>query len=147
MKLFGPVVIDEETAAAIGPGAIGVSTGMRWHWTFDNAPTKAFVAAFRKKYNEYPDQYAGEAFDGMAWWLDNIEQTKTFDKEKLMEAFSKSSWTTKSVKPNRVMRACDHQALQNGYWGEIVKGAPGQPDYVFKLTNTFPADVLFPPCT
>jgi len=147
MKLFGPVVIDEETAAAIGPGAIGVSTGIRWHWSLDNPASKKFVEAFRKKYNETPDQYAGEAYDGMMWWLDNIEQTKTFDKDKLMEAFSKSVWDEKSIKPKRVMRACDHQALQNGYWAEIVKGGAGQPAYVLKITNTFPPEVLFPPCT
>ena len=147
MKLFGPVVIDEESAAAIGPGSIGVSTGIRWHWSMDNAPSKKFVEAFRKKYNETPDQYAGEAYDGMMWWLDNIEKTKTFDKDKLMEAFSKSVWDEKSIKPKRVMRACDHQALQNGFWAEIVKGAAGQPPYVLKITNTFPAEVLFPPCT
>ena len=146
MKLFGPVVIDDESAVAIGPGAIGVSTGIRWHWSFDNPESKRFVEAYRKKYNEYPDQYAGEAYDGMMWWLDNIEKTKTFDKDKLMAAFSTSVWD-KSLKGKKTMRACDHQALQNGYWAEIVKGAVGGPPYVLKLTGTYPPELLFPPCS
>ncbi len=146
MKLFGPVVIDDETAAAIGPGAVGVSTGVRWHWTFDNPESKKFVEAYRKKYNEYPDQYAGEAYDGMAWWLATVEKAKTFDKEALMAAFSTSTWD-KSIKGQRTMRACDHQALQNGYWAEIEKGPAGGPPYVLKVTNTFGPEAIFAPCT
>lgn len=146
MKLFGPVLIDDETAAAVGPGAIGVSTGTRWHWTFDNPESRRFVEAYRKKYNELPDQYAGEAYDGMMWWLHTVEAAKTFDKEKLIAAFSNSVWD-KSLKGRKTMRACDHQALQNGYWAEIVKGPAGGPPYVLKLTDTFQPDVLFPPCS
>ena len=143
MKLFGPVVIDEETAPAVGPGAIGVSTGIRWHWSFDNPEAKKFVEAYRKKYNALPDQYAGEAYDGMMWWFDNIEKAKTFDKDKLMAAFANSSWD-KSIKGKRVMRACDHQALFNGYWAEVVKGPAGGSGYALKVTNTFPPEGLFP---
>lgn len=147
LQIFGPVLVDDETAAAVGEGAIGVSTGLRWHWSFDNPRAKEFVAAFKKKYNnELPDQYAGEAFDGTMWWLSHVEATGTFDKAKLMAAFDTSVWPAdKSIKGVRTMRACDHQALQQGFWGEVVRGAPGQP-YVLKVTNTFaPAD-LFPPC-
>lgn len=145
MKLFGPVVIDDETAASIGPGAIGVSTGVRWHWTFDNPESRKFVEAYRKKYDAYPDQYAGEAYDGMAWWLATVEKAKTFDKEALMKAFSTSVWD-KSIKGKRTMRACDHQATQNGYWAEIEKGPAGGPPYVLKVTNTFAPEAIFAPC-
>ena len=146
MKLFGPVVVDDEAAAAIGDGALGVSTGTRWHWSLDNPESKKFVEAFKKKYNELPDQYAGEAYDGMAWWLANIEKTGTFDKEKLLQAFATSVWD-KSIKGKKTMRACDHQATQVGYWGEIVPGTPGGPKYVLKITATYPPEDIFPPCT
>lgn len=145
MKVFGPVLIDDDTAVAIGPGAIGISTGIRWHWTFNNPESKKFVEAYRKKYNAYPDQYAGEAYDGMAWWLATVEKAKTFDKEKLMAAFSTSTWD-KSIKGKRTMRACDHQALQNGYWAEIEKGPAGGPPYALKVTNTFPPEAIFAAC-
>jgi hypothetical protein len=45
------------------------------------------------------------------------------------------------------MRACDHQALQDGFWGEIVPGAAGGPKYVLKITAVYPAQDIFPPCT
>lgn len=142
MKLFGPVVIDEDSAAAVGPGAIGVTTGIRWHWSFDNAESKKFVEAYRKKFNANPDQYAGEAYDGMMWWFDNIQKTNSFDKDKLMQAFANSTWD-RSIKGKRTMRACDHQALFNGYWAETVK-APSGTGYALKVIHTFPPDGLFP---
>lgn len=145
MKLFGPVVVDDEAAAAIGPGAIGVSTGTRWHWSFDNPESKRFVEAFKKKYNELPDQYAGEAYDGLAWWLAHVEKTGTFDRQKLLAAFATSTWE-KSIKGKKTMRACDHQALHDGFWGEIVEGPKDGPKYVLKITAVYPAADLFPPC-
>ncbi len=145
MKLFGPVVVDDESAAAIGDGALGVSTGTRWHWTLDNPESKKFTEAFKKKYNELPDQYAGEAYDGLAWWLAHIEKQKTFDKQKLIETFATSVWD-KSIKGAKTMRACDHQALQVGYWADIVPGQAGGPKYQLKITATYPPAELFPPC-
>lgn len=145
MKLFGPVVVDDEAAAAIGDGALGVSSGTRWHWTLDNPESKKFVAAFKKKYNELPDQYAGEAYDGLAWWLAHVEKQKTFDKEQLLKTFATSVWD-KSIKGTKTMRACDNQALQVGYWADIVPGEPGGPKYQLKITATYPPEQLFPPC-
>lgn len=147
LKIFGTVLVDDETAKAVGPSAIGLTTGTRWHWTFDNAPSKAFVAAYKKKYNgELPDMYAGEAFDGLAWWLDVVEKTGSWDKEKQLAAFSNSVWT-QSLKGKKTMRACDHQATQNAYWAEIVKGPSDAQPYTLKLTHTFPPEQVFPPCT
>jgi branched-chain amino acid transport system substrate-binding protein len=145
MQLFGPVVVDDESAAAIGDGALGVSTGTRWHWSLENPESKKFVEAFKKKYNELPDQYGGEAYDGLAWWLAHIEKMGTFDKEKLLQGFATSTWE-KSIKGKKTMRACDHQAMQVGYWGEIVPGVAGGPKYVLKITATFPSEDIFPPC-
>ena len=82
----------------------------------------------------------------MMWWLDNMEKTRSFDKDKLLAAFSTSVWD-KSIKGRKTMRACDHQALQNGYWSEIVKGPAGGPPYALKITNTYPPELLFPPCS
>ena len=44
------------------------------------------------------------------------------------------------------MRACDHQALQVGFWGEVVQGMPPAPALTMKITKVFPESRLFEAC-
>jgi ABC-type branched-subunit amino acid transport system substrate-binding protein len=144
-KIFGPVIADETMAAGVGPSSLGVHSGVRYHYSTDNAANKKFVEAFRKKYNEFPSSAAGEAFDGMSWWLDTVEKTGSWDKEKWIDAFATS------VRPNSVeglkeMKACDHQARQDGLWGEVVAGKPPYPAYVMKIVKVYPPNEVFEEC-
>lgn len=143
--IFGPVIADETMAAAVGAAAVGVQSGVRYHFSVDNPANKAFVAAYRKKFNEYPSMGAGEAYDGMSWWLDVVEKTGSWDKEKWITAFETSK-RENSVEGTKVMRACDHQATQPGLWAVVAKGQPGQPPYVMDVVKTFPAAQLFDDC-
>ena len=45
----------------------------------------------KAKFNELPSQYAGEAYDGLSWWLDTVESTGVWDKEKWVDAFRSSA--------------------------------------------------------
>ncbi|MDO8767786.1 MAG: ABC transporter substrate-binding protein [Burkholderiaceae bacterium] len=143
--LFGPVVADETMAAAVGEAALGVNSGMRYHYSIDNAANKKFVEAYQKKFGSLPAMAAGEAYDGMSWWLDTVEKTGSWDKEKWIDAFE-NSVRENSVEGKKTMRACDHQALQPGYWGEVVKGAPPAPPLTMKITQVFPEAKLFSDC-
>lgn len=143
--LFGPVVADETMAAGVGPAAMGVNSGLRYHYTIDNAANRKFVEAYQKKYGVFPPMTAGEAYDGMSWWLDTVEKTGSWDKEKWVDAFA-NSVRENSVEGKKTMRACDHQALQVGYWGEVVQGTPPAPALTMKITKTFPETKLFQDC-
>ena len=81
----------------------------------------------------------------MAWWLDTVEQTGSWDKEKWVAAFE-NSVRENSVEGRKVMRACDHQAAQVGLWGEVVQGQAPLPPLTMKITNTFEAEKLFDAC-
>ncbi len=142
---FGPVLQDETLAAAVGPASIGVYSGVRYHFSVDNPANKKFVEAYRAKFNDWPSSFAGEAYDGMSWWLDVVEQTKSWDREKWVEAFS-TSVRENSVEGRKVMRACDHQAAQVGLWGEVVQGQAPLPPLTMKIINVFDADKLFDAC-
>lgn len=144
-KIFGPVIADETMAAGVGPTSIGVNSGVRYHYTEDNAANRTFVEAFHKKYNEYPSSAAGEAYDGMSWWLDVVEKTGSWDKEKWVDAFANSVRDT-SVEGTKTMRACDHQAMQVGLWGEVVAGKPPYPNYVMKIVKVYQPNEVFEPC-
>ncbi|MBK4739331.1 ABC transporter substrate-binding protein [Noviherbaspirillum pedocola] len=144
-KIFGPVIADETMAAGVGPTSIGVNSGVRYHYTVDNPANKKFVEAYRKKFNEFPSSAAGEAYDGMAWWLDVIEKTGSWDKEKWVEAMA-TSVRDNSVEGRKEMRACDHQALQDGLWGEVVAGRAPNPDYMMKIVHVYSPKQIFEQC-
>ena len=143
--IFGPVVADETMAAGVGPAALGVNSGMRYHYTIDNPENRKFVEAYQKKFNAFPPMAAGEAYDGMSWWLDTVEKTGSWDKEKWIDAFA-NSVREKSVEGRKTMRACDHQAEQVGFWGEVVQGTPPAPALTMKITKVFPESRLFEAC-
>lgn len=143
--LFGPVLQDEVLAAAVGPDAVGAASGVRYHYSIDNPANKAFVEAYRAKFNEWPDSFAGEAFDGMSWFLDAVDSTGSWDREEWVKAFE-GSVRENSVEGRKEMRACDHQALQVGLWGVVEKGEAPYPDLRMKITNVFQPEALFPEC-
>jgi branched-chain amino acid transport system substrate-binding protein len=144
-KLFGSTTMDESLARAVGPGSLGIYSTMRYHFSVSNAANKAFVAAYRAKYNDYPDQYAGEAFDGMSWFLDVIDATKSWDKEAWVTAFRQSP-RPNSVEGTKKMRLCDNQAEQPGFFGKAVAGSAGAPAITMQVTNSFEASELFDAC-
>lgn len=145
-KIFGPVIADETMAAGVGPTSVGVNSGVRYHFTMDNPANRTFVEAFRKKFKEYPSSAAGEAYDGMSWWLDVVEKTGSWDKEKWVEAFA-GSVRENSLEGRKEMMACDHQARQDGLWGEVVAGKPPYPSYIMKITKVYPPKDIFEDCS
>lgn len=145
VKIFGTGFLDDDAAMAVGPEVVGVNTVARYHFTFDTPANRRFVEAYRKKYNEWPNAYAGHAFDGINWFLDVVEKTGSWDAEKWIAAFENSTYKDSLFGP-RTMRACDHQAIGVGLWAEAVKGTPPQPPLMLKVTHTFPAEGLFPAC-
>ena len=55
--------LDHTTLNAVGEAALGVNVTSHWNVDFDNPENKAFVAAFRAKYNRTPTYYASQGFD------------------------------------------------------------------------------------
>jgi len=146
MKVVGTMLMDETLGQAVGtPGALGVNSTLRYHFTQDTPRNKKFVAAYRAKYGEPPSQYAGEAYDGLSWWLDTVESTKSWDKEKWVDAF-RTSVRDDSVEGTKRMRACDNQAEQIGLFGTAMAGSGEGPAVMMKVTETFEAKELFKPC-
>lgn len=146
MRVMGTMLMDETLGLAVGPaGAVGVNSTLRYHHTQDTPRNRRFVEAYKAKYKELPSQYAGEAYDGMAWWLDTVESTGVWDKEKWVDAF-RTSVRKDSVEGEKRMRACDHQAEQPGLFG-VAERAGGDGPVVMRVTERFGADTLFKPCS
>lgn len=144
VKIFG-VGFDDNDAMAVGKDIVGVNSVARYHFSYDNPANRKFVEAYRKKYNEYPDAMAGNAYDGVKWFLEVVEKTGTWNTEAWVKAFEGSS-PSASVFGSRQMRACDHQAIGVGLWTEGVQNTAPLPAYSFKVTDTFPSTGLYPEC-
>jgi len=146
MRVMGTMLMDETLGLAVGPaGSVGVNSTLRYHHTQDTPRNKRFVEAYKAKYKELPSQYAGEAYDGMSWWLDTVESTGVWDKEKWVDAF-RASVRKDSVEGEKRMRACDNQAEQPGLFG-VAERAGGDGPIVMKVTERFGAASLFKPCS
>lgn len=142
---FGFIIIDESIGRAVGASSLGLHSAMRYHFSLDNPANARFVAAYRAKYHEYPDQYAGSAFDGLDWFLDVIDATKSWDKEAWVAAMDKSD-RPNSVSGPKKMRSCDHQAAQIGYYGTSVKGTGELPEITMQIEYRFAPEKLFEAC-
>ncbi len=55
--------IDGTTIPALREAALGMLTGSFWGPDFPNEANQKFVAAFEKKYNRIPSQYAAQSYD------------------------------------------------------------------------------------
>jgi ABC-type branched-subunit amino acid transport system substrate-binding protein len=145
VKIIGPNLMDETFAKAAGPAAVGVQSALRYDFSFRNPANDRFVAAYRKKYGEWPNAFDGEAYDGMKWLLDVIDKTGTWDTEIWISAFEKSI-NEDSVNGTSTMQACNHHAMHQGLFGEAEKGGEDQPPYIMNIKYIFKADEVFVPC-
>ena len=144
MDIFGPVLVDLLSAKAVGDAAVGVFTGVRYSFTYDCPANKVFVAAYEKEYGNVPDQFAGETYDGLRMFIAAIEKTGEMNKEKWIDTFEDFTYKD-SVEGTKVMRKCDHQALQIGLFAEIVKGDKLPYPYP-EVIKVFPPESIHEPC-
>ena len=128
IRIFGTGFLDDDAAMAVGPDVVGVNTVARYHFSFDTPQNKRFVEAYRKKYNEWPNAYAGHAFDGINWFLDEVEKTGSWDAEKWVTAFEASSLPELALRPeaDARLRSPGHRRRPLGGGGQGRGAAAGR---------------------
>lgn len=147
MKLLAPGGVDDSVLRAVGAAGVGVGSSMRYHWSEDFPANKDFVARYRAKFNEVPSANAGDAYDGMRWWLRVVADTKSWDKKDWVAAMERSV-IDDSVEGRKTMGACDHQARQVSLAGVGVENtAPDLPKYGMVVTDVIQPDKIYVPCS
>lgn len=63
VPLLSAFTIDDTSLTAVGEAADGLVSASQWAADLDNPANKAFVAAFRAKYNYVPSYFAAQAYD------------------------------------------------------------------------------------
>jgi branched-chain amino acid transport system substrate-binding protein len=117
---FAPLT-DGSTLPAQGDAALGVVTPQIYVDSLDTPENKAFVAAYRARYNAYPDTYSAYGYDTARIIETALKDTNgaTSDKERLRAAIAKVSFAS----PRGPFRFDPetHNPIQNVYITEIAK--------------------------
>jgi branched-chain amino acid transport system substrate-binding protein len=94
----GPTT-DEHVLPAMGDEAIGAITALHYSAALDTPANRAFVAAYRRKYNKLPSYYAESMYTGAKWLVAGIEAVhgNVEDREAFLRAL-------KTVKPTDLPR-------------------------------------------
>lgn len=111
---------DGTTLPALKDIALGVYSGTFWGPDFQNATSKAFTAAFEKKYGRIPSQYAAQAYDS-ALLIDS--------------ALKKTSGNVADKKAFRAaLRSADYASLRGSYKFS-ANGFPVQDFHIFEVAT------------
>jgi branched-chain amino acid transport system substrate-binding protein len=86
-----------------------------WYHTLDVPHSKAFVAAFIKKYGKPPENHAWIDYVTLKLLAQTIEEIKSTDSEKLIAHFEKGAQYDILKGRKGYFRAWDHQMIQEAY--------------------------------
>jgi len=102
-------------AWAAGEGNLAGIWPTVWHHEIDTPGSKAFVAAFRKKYGKTPENHAWIEYVSLKIMAQAMNATRSTDTEKLI-AYFESQAEFDLLKPRKgYFRSWDHQMMQEAY--------------------------------
>ena len=136
-------IVDLNSIHAVGEAAVGLIGSSRYSFTFPGAANKLFVEAWKKEYGVVPDVFEGEQWQAGQMLAAGIEKAGSIDADKLRAALE--TVEIDSIKGKVAMRACDHQAVQQGFMVKVTR-KDGFVDPIPELIATFAADKVTPAC-
>jgi branched-chain amino acid transport system substrate-binding protein len=117
--------VDETTLPAQQDAALGFFGGANWAPNYDNPQSKAFVAAYEKKYGSVPGTYAMQAYDA-AMLIDSAVKAvggKLSDPGALQAALAKADFTSLR---GEFKFGNNHFPVQDFYLVKVAKRADGK---------------------
>ncbi len=106
---------DTALAWAAGKGNFGGTWPVVWHHLIDTPATKAFVAAFTKKYGKPPENQAWGDYNIVKIMAQSMNELKSTDTAKLIEHWEKGAkFDVMKTRPG-YFRASDHQFMHEMY--------------------------------
>jgi branched-chain amino acid transport system substrate-binding protein len=136
-------IVDLNSIHAVGEAAVGLIGSSRYTFTFPGDANAKFVEAWKKEYGVVPDVFEGEQWQACQILAAGIEKAGSVDADKLRPALE--TVEIDGIKGKVVMRACDHQAVQQGFMVKVVR-KEGYADPIPELIATFPPDQVTPAC-
>ena len=122
---------------------VGVWVGTRyWFLGNDTPENKAFVNAYKERYNVYPSYNAHGAYAAVNAYAEAVKKAGSTDKEKIVKALEGLS--LKLPVGQVTIRPEDHQAVTDGIWGKTAAD-PNYPIRILKPTKSFLGKDITPP--
>lgn len=135
-------VVDLTSIRAVGDAAVGLIGSTRYTYTLDNPANKEFVALWQKEYGQVPNNNEGEQWQACQMLAAGITKAGGIETDKLRTALE--TVAIDSIKGHVAMRACDHQAMQQGYIVKVVKQEDPMP--VPQVIATYAPERTAPAC-
>ena len=102
-------------AWAAGEGNLSGTWPTVWYHTLDNPASKAFVAAFTKKYDKPPENHAWIEYITLKLLAQAITETKSTESDALIAYFEKQTQFDIMKARKAHFRSWDHQLVQEAY--------------------------------
>ena len=135
IPLYGPVGITPPVLfKAQGPAALGVIQSSNYVVELDHPENRAFRDAYKKKYNEDPEEFSVMGYDAMRFIIEAVKARNgdTKDRPAFLTALENVSYTG----PRGPMSmAKNRQATQNVYIVKTVKKSDGKTG--FEVIDTY----------
>ena len=97
----------------------GVLVSSRYFFTSpDSSMNKAFVKAYKDRFNEFPDYMAGETYAGIYFIKAAVERAGSVDPEAIIQSIEKEPLAWETPEGWKIMRGEDHSVLEDCLWGE-----------------------------
>src|SRR6185437_14609868 len=112
-------IVDLNSIHAVGEASVGLMGSSRYSFTFPGDANEAFVAMWKKEYGVVPDTFEGEQWQASLMLAAGIEKAGSIDADKLRPALE--TVALDSIKGKVAMRACDHQAVQQGFMVKVAR--------------------------
>ena len=110
-----------------------------WHHLIDAPNSRAFVAAFTKKYGKPPENQAWGDYVAMKALAQSINEIKSTDSMKIIEHWEKGAKFDALHKREAYFRASDHQLIHEAYAIEALKPAEVKNQWdLFKSSDPVP---------
>ncbi len=120
----------------------GLWVGTRyWFMAKETANNKKFVEAYKKRFGTYPSYNSQNAYAGIYVYKAAIEKAGSTDPDKIAAAMSGLTVTAPIGK--FTLRAEDHQATVDGFWG-VTKADPNYPIRILDPIRVFPSAQITP---
>jgi ABC-type branched-subunit amino acid transport system substrate-binding protein len=137
-------IVDLTSIKAVGEASLGLIGSSRYSFTYDYPKNNEFVALWKKEHDgALPDTFEGETWQAMQVIQAAIEKAKGTELEPLRKALETTELD--SIKGKISMRACDHQAVQQGFMVKVVKKA-GFDTPIPEVIATYAGERTTPAC-